>query len=180
MSEQSDKQAGQTCRKSPCGIIRCLLTAAIIASIIYLFCTRNCGPQNRRLWIPMVVETNGSQTILGETRQLEFWTPSAKTKEFIHMENGKPNDKDKWQIIPSDDMVTQFGSTLHSNQNVLGYRRIEVWGQGRTSYKPGWWWTMNVTTNFTVGELAKDYRVFWKSPQAVLVEVIDNRGSGDK
>ena len=63
---------------------------------------------------------------------------------------------------------------------MFGYRRVEEWGQGRTSYKPGWWWTVSVTTNYSVNDLAYVYQAFWKSGQAVRVEVIDNRGSEDK
>jgi hypothetical protein len=73
--------------------------------------------------------------------------------------------------------VLKFGNLLHSNLNILGYRRVEVWGHGRTSYKPGWWWSVNVTTNCPVSQLAQMYRQFWKPPSAVFIEVIDNRGS---
>jgi hypothetical protein len=156
------------------------LICAVVAFFVCRYVIRSSHPSDRRLWIPVVVETNGNQTILGETRQLEFWTPSAKTKDFLHPEPGKSGDKEKWQMIDTDDPVTKFGSVLHSNRDVLGYRRIEVWGQGRTTYKPGWWWTMNVTTNYSVGDLAHTYKEFWKSPQALLIEVIDNRGSSDK
>ncbi len=128
----------------------------------------------------MVIDSNGNQSILGETRQLEFWTPSAKTKDYLHKEGGAVGDKEKWEIIPSDDTVAEFGMVLHSNLDVFGYRRVEEWGQGRTSFKPGWWWTVNVTTNYSAADLASIYQKFWKSPQSVLVEVIDNRGSNEK
>lgn len=130
--------------------------------------------------MPFVVETNGNQTVLGETRQMEFWTPSVKTKDYLHKDGGEVDAREKWQIIPSDEVVTQFGMVLRSNASVLGYRRIEEWGQGRTSFKPGWWWTMNVLTDYSVGDLAHLYREYWKSPQPMLVEVIDNRGSKEK
>jgi hypothetical protein len=127
--------------------------------------------------VPVVVDTNGNQMILEETRQLEFWTPSIKTQEYLQKDGRVAGDKEKWQIIPSDDVVAQFGAVLHSNMDVFGYRRVEVWGQGRTGFKPGWWWTMNVTTNYSATNLAHIYQKFWKAPQAVLIEVIDNRGS---
>jgi hypothetical protein len=130
----------------------------------------------RRLWTPLVIETNGNQSILGETRQLEFWTPSARTKDFLPVKNGSNYAKEKWQIIPSDDEVFKFGALLHSNGNILGYRRSEVWGHGRTEYKPGWWWSVNVTTNYTATDLVRAYMSFWKPPSPVLIEVIDNRG----
>jgi len=180
MSEQPEKSAGASaCQKTLCGVLRCALVGATIAIIVCFFVSPHAR-LTRRLWIPVVVETNGNQSVLGETRQMEFWTPSVKTKDYLRKYQGEVDGKEKWQVIPNDDVVTQFGTTLHSNKDVLGYRRIEVWGQGRTSFKPGWWWTMNVLTNYSVGDLAAVYRGYWKSPQPVLVEVIDNRGSTEK
>jgi hypothetical protein len=178
MSDQKNDVTTDRPRTS-CGTLSCALICATIAFIAYLVISPGSGPM-RRLWIPIVIETNGNTTVLGETRQLEFWTPSAKTKDYLRKEGGDVNDKEKWQMIPSDDLVEQFGLVVHSNQNVFGYRRVEVWGQGRTSFKPGWWWTMNVTTNYSVKDLAGTYQKYWKSPQSVLIEVVDNRGGTEK
>jgi hypothetical protein len=131
----------------------------------------------RRLWIPTLVETNGNQTILGETRQLEFWTPSAKTKDYLHQQGGEITSNEKWQALSNEEAVLQFGLLLHSNNSVLGYRRVEVWGQGRTNFKPGWWWTVNVFSNYSVGDLGRTYQKFWNAPYPVFIEVIDNRGN---
>ena len=176
MSEHSHKKedAPACAKKFCCGC--CLIVCATIAFIAWLVISPK-SVQSRRLWMPVVVETNGNQTVMGETRQMEFWTPSAKTKDYLPKEGGKIGDKDKWQVLPNDDAVMQFGLLLHSNMNVLGYRRVEVWGQGRSNFKAGWWWTMNVFTNYSVVELAHTYQTFWKAPQPVFVEVIDNRGS---
>jgi hypothetical protein len=180
MSDQPDKKTdAAACQRTSGGFLTCLLACGLIAYIAYLFFTERPLP-GRRLWIPIVVETNGTETVLGETRQMEFWTPSAKTKDYLRKYSGNVDGREKWQILASDDPAIQFGLVLHSNQNVFGYRREEVWGQGRTSFKPGWWWTMNVTTNYSVTDLATIYRDFWKSSQPVMVEVIDNRGSSDK
>ena len=179
MIEQSQKnKAAFACPNTLCGVVCCLFVCATIAFIAFLVISPKSAP-SRRLWIPVVVETNGNETVLGETRQMEFWTPSAKTKDYLPKEGGKVVDKEKWEVILSDAAVSQFGMMLHSNVNVLGYRRVEVWGQGRTSFKPGWWWTMNVSTNYSVGDLADVYQTFWKSPTTVFVEVIDNRGSDE-
>ena len=159
-----------------CGALCCLFVCATIAFIVCRLVTSHSGP-SRRLWMPVVVETNGNQTVLGETRQMEFWTPSAKTKDYLHQEGGKVADSERWQVIPNDDAVLQFGMLLHSNVSVLGYRRVETWGQGRTAFKPGWWWTLNVFTNYSVVDLAHTYQTYWKAPQPVFIEVIDNRGS---
>jgi len=180
MSEQPQRNAGTfACPRTWCGALPAVFACATIAFVAYLVASSHSEP-SRRLWIPVVVETNGTRTILGETRQMEFWTPSVKTEDYLAKAGGEIGDKEKWEVIPSDDAVIQFGKLLHSNLNVLGYRRVEVWGQGRTGYKPGWWWTMNVSTNYTAGDLAQAYQSFWKSPQTLFVEVIDNRGSNEK
>ena len=180
MSEQTEKSAGAPAspRTMSC-VLPWLFVCATISYVAYLFVPQHSQPM-RRLWIPVVVETNGNQTVLGETRQLEFWTPSVKTKDFLHKTGGEFDPHEKWQIISSDDVVMQFGKVLHSNANVLGYRRVEDWGQGRTTFKPGWWWTMNVQPDYSVGDFVRVYRGFWKSPQPVLIEVVDNRGSNEK
>jgi hypothetical protein len=72
--------------------------------------------------------------------------------------------------------VIEFGKRLRADASVLGYRRVEVWGHGRTVLKPGWWWTMAVSTNYSVDKLNRAYRDFWKSSNSVFVEVTDNRG----
>ena len=161
------------------GALSCALVCGTLAYIAYLVLAVQ-PDRTRRLWIPVVVDSNGNQTILGETRQLEFWTPSVKTKDYLSKDAGQISDKEKWQAIDSDDAVLRFGTVLHSNQNVLGYRRVETWGHGQTKFKSGWWWTVNALTNYSVGDLAHTYRDYWKSPRPVLIEVVDNRGSDEK
>jgi hypothetical protein len=130
----------------------------------------------RRLWWPVVVDTNGNETVLGDYRQFEFWTPSVKTKEYLHIEDGQVIAQEKWEVLPNEEALLQFGSVLHSNKNVLGYRRVEVFGQGRTGYKPGWWWTVNVLSDYSPGDMGRVYQTYWKSSPTVFIEVIDNHG----
>jgi hypothetical protein len=180
MSDKIQRNAGSgASARTWHGVLPSFFVCATIAFIAYLVASSQ-SESSRRLWVPVVVETNGNQTILGETRQMEFWTPSARTKDYLTKSGGEISDKEKWEIIPSDDAVIQFGGVLRSNLNVVGYRRFEVWGQGRTGFKPGWWWIMNVSTNYTARDLAQDYHSFWKSPQTLFVEVVDNRGSHEK
>ena len=114
---------------------------------------------------------------LPDTLRLEFWTPSAKTKDFVSKEPKDAGDTNRhWEVIESEEVVTQFGQALRKDTDVVGYRRSEVWGHGRTGLKPGWWWSITVRTNYPVAKLAKSYREFWKTPSSVFVEVIDNRG----
>jgi hypothetical protein len=153
------------------------LICATIAFIAWQFMHHTQTHPSRRLWTPVVVGPDGSETALqAGTRRLEFWTPSAKTKDYLAGDGGAIRDRDKWEATASDERVQQFGSLLRTNSNVLGYRRTEVWGHGRTGLKPGWWWTTTVTTNYTVLNLMQAYRGFWKSTNAVFVEKIENPG----
>lgn len=131
----------------------------------------------QRLWKPIVVTPEGNATTLPPaTRRLEFWTPSAHTKDFLAGEDGAIRPRDRWEALLSDEPVKLFGLILRTNSHVLGYRRAEVWGHGRTLLKPGWWWTMTVTTNYSVQSLTRTYRDFWKSTNTLFVEMIENPG----
>jgi hypothetical protein len=179
MSEPNQKPQGISfCPRTFWGALSVACICAAVVFIVYRLVPAK-SEEPRRLWTPVVVETNGNQTILGETRQLEFWTPSVRTKDFLPAKNGSIYIKEKWEVVPSDDAAFQFGSLLHSNRSVLGYRRVEVWGHGTTEYKPGWWWSVTVTTNYTAGDLSRAYKTFWNPPSPVLVEVIDNRGGSN-
>jgi hypothetical protein len=157
------------------GTLCCLCICATVAFLIYMSVPHNEPP--RRLWKPVLIDTTGGETILPETRQLEFWTPSAKTKDYLHLEKGQIVPTEAWEAISNDDPDIAFGAILHTNTAILGYRRVEVWGQGQTTYKPGWWWTVNAFTNYMAVDLARTYNDFWQSHQVLFVEVIDNRGS---
>lgn len=175
MNEQSQKTQGGACGSSKCFcLLCCICICATIGYVAYLYYGH---PSHRRLWLPVMIQKNGSETILGDTRQLEFWTPSIETKDYLHKTGDQITAGEQWEVISNDDSVTEFGMLLHSNADVLGYRRVEVWGQGQTSYKPGWWWTVNVFSNYSVVDFASVYRSYWKSASPVFVEVIDSRGS---
>ncbi len=182
MSEQPQRNEGVSFLgltiaypKTVWGTLTFALVCATIVAAVYLLAPHAARP--RRLWVPAVVEKNGSQTIMGETRQMNFWTPSTRTKEYLSKSGAAVSDSDKWQVIASDDLVMQFGMMLHTNGNVLGYRRSEGWGHGRSIFKPGWWWTVNVMSNYSVAELGRVYQSFWKCSAPVFIEVVDNRGS---
>jgi hypothetical protein len=179
MSEPQTPSHGNGCSNKTASILPWLVVCAIIAWLGYLAFSPRPGPPTRRLWLPVIVETNNNMSVLAETRQLEFWTPSIRTKDYLPTNSSGYSDNEKWQVLASDDKVNDFGMVLHSNRSIFGYRRVEESGQGRTGFKPGWWWTINVDTNFTVVNLAQAYRQFWNSPQALFVEVIDNRGSSE-
>lgn len=151
--------------------IVCATAAYIANQVIH----RKPAHSARRLWTPIVVTPNGAESTLpAATRRLEFWTPSSRTKDHLARESGGIRERDKWEALASEEPVQQFGMLLRTNSNVLGYRRAEVWGHGSTVLKPGWWWTMTVTTNYSVQTLLNTYRDFWKSSNAVYVERIEN------
>lgn len=175
MNEESKTKEVPSCRPGGLFTVVCLVcVCAAIGLVAYRLAPRPEPP--RRLWLPVVVGTNGERAVLGDMRQFEFWTPSAKTKDYLHKEGGEVVAEERWEAIPSDDMVVQFGQMLHSNRNVLGYRRIEEFGQGRSAFKPGWWWTVNVFSNYSAVEMGRAYQDFWKSRQTVFMEEIDSRG----
>lgn len=145
-----------------------------IAFIVLRFTAPKKTAPPHRLWTPLVINNLNTEMVVPDTLRLEFWTPSVKTKEFLTREAGDTNRN--WEAIESEQLVTDFGKHLRKDPDVVGYRRTEVWGHGRTALKPGWWWSITVRTNYPVSKLAKSYREFWKTPSSVFVEVIDNRG----
>ena len=157
-----------------------LIVAVVCATVAYIahqLIHQVPAHPARRLWTPIVVTPNGAETPLpAATRRLEFWTPSSRTKDHLAREGGGIRERDKWEVLASEEPIQQFGMLLRTNSNVLGYRRAEVWGHGSTVLKPGWWWTMTVTTNYSVQTLMQAYRDFWKSSNAVYVERIENPG----
>ncbi len=136
------------------------LICATVAFIAHQIIHRVPAHPPRRLWTQIVVTAAGAETTLAAaTRRLEFWTPSSRTKDHLAREGGGIRERDKWESIPSEETVRQFGALLRTNSKVLGYRRAEVWGHGSTILKPGWWWTMTVTTNYSVQTLLVQLRV---------------------
>src|SRR5882762_9132743 len=86
------------------------LLCATVAFITYQFTRPGQSRPARRLWTPIVVTGEGRETILqAGTRRLEFWTPSGRTKDYLAREGGGIRERDKWEAIPSDEPVQQFG-----------------------------------------------------------------------
>ena len=125
MNEPSKRSAGSSdAHNALFATIRCVFICATIVLIVYLFIPHTEAP--RRLWKPVLIDTNGTTMILPESRQLEFWTPSARTKNYLHTEKSQVVPTEAWEVISNDDVVQQFGSILHTNSFILGYRRVEV------------------------------------------------------
>lgn len=178
MSDLISSTTGAPRRSALWATVRVALICAALSFVTWIYLRPVTPTPPRRMWTPVVASGKGQELVIQPpSRRMEFWTPSARTKDHLVREGGQPRPQDRWEIMASDDPVHQFGSVLRSNVNVLGYRRAEVWGHGRTQLKPGWWWTMTVTTNYTVQHLLTAYRDFWRSSNALFVEVIENPGA---
>ena len=101
---------------------------------------------------------------------VQFWTPSSKTKDYLRGKNGKLDDVQKWEDI-TEEKVKEFGDVLRGLDYVTGYRRYETLGQGRTSFKAGWWWIVTVNPKFDVPNFSKEYAKFWGSKKSLYIEV---------
>ena len=154
-----------------------LVVCALLAFAIYKLAPAKTPAPPHRLWTPLVVNNLGGEMNVPDQLRLEFWTPSSKTKDYVTKNSRDGADTNRhWEILESEEPVVQFGQRLRKDDEVLGFRRTEVWGHGRTGLKPGWWWSITVRTNYPPTKLAKTYREFWKTSNSVFVEVIDNRG----
>lgn len=97
---------------------------------------------------------------------IQFWTPSAKTKEA--------DDAEAWEKFDNNDKLDAFATEFikEANGSVRGYRRYEVIGAGLSHRKAGVWWVVTVTNNYQVTDLVRSYHRFWNNPEAVYVEVL--------
>lgn len=112
------------------------------------------------------------QDVEADARYLvQFWTPSAKTKEA--------DDAVDWEKFDSNDKLDDFADQLvkSSNGKVRGYRRYEVIGAGLSHSKAGYWWVVTVDNDYKVSDLLAFYHYFWKNPEAVYIEVLRSRVS---
>ena len=81
------KEAAFACPSTLCGTISILCICATVGFVAYLLLGKSQAP--RRLWSPVVIEVNGNENVLGDTRQMEFWTPSVETKNYLAKPDGK-------------------------------------------------------------------------------------------
>lgn len=176
------RHAAAACRaaaapKTLWGFLSIVVICATLGFGIYRLAPGKKSAPPRRLWTPLIVNNLDNAMVVPDTLRIEFWTPSSKTKDFLAREpKDAANTNRNWEIIESEEPISRFGEALRKDTDVVGYRRTEVWGHGRTALKPGWWWSITVRTNYPVAKLAKTYRDFWQTSSSVFVEVIDNRG----
>jgi hypothetical protein len=90
---------------------------------------------------------------LGDQYRIQFWTPSARTKET-------PGVKEWLKVDES--MLDQFAELLMNSHIVKGYSRYEVIGAGLGVRKVGEWWSATLVEGVTVKEFLTEYNKFWK------------------
>src|SRR5579871_1098131 len=88
-------------------LLCCACIGALIAFVLFRYSPPRAEPP-RRLWWPVVVNTNGGETVLGDYRQFEFWTPSVKTRDYLHTDGAQVAAQEKWEVLPNEDAVLQF------------------------------------------------------------------------
>jgi hypothetical protein len=101
-------------------------------------------------------------------RLIQFWTPSEKTQRDI-VKDGKVPEARKWEVV-NEEKVNLFGSQLAQHHGVIGHRRCEIAGQGRSGFKHGWWWIATVKNDLKLNEFARFYSAYWGSPIEVYFE----------
>jgi len=108
------------------------------------------------------IESTGDTT---ENRyQIQFWTPSVKTKATKGVAS--------WEKIDSDEKLNGFANDLLKDRRVRGYRRYEVTGEGLSPRRQGYWWVMTADNDYSLSDFVKGYHAFWKNDTAVYVEVL--------
>ena len=131
------------------------------------------------------VSPGGEQKKERNTVSYGFWTPSEKTKSQLQALGDAIPDNKKWvlKINVTDKTLNDFGEALRNAGGVEGYRRNEIWGQGRkvndktTPAIHGWWWTVSAKKKFTIEDLSKFYTKHWENTDAPLyIEVFDASG----
>jgi hypothetical protein len=105
-------------------------------------------------------------------RQIQFWTPS----EFSHSDKSldQLGDNDKWEHGVTPEKLISFQELLKKHST--GWRRVEVFGVGRSQPKPGLWWIVTVDESFDMPIFIRDYATFWNTKQTIYVEEPSVRG----
>jgi hypothetical protein len=89
---------------------------------------------------------------LGAGYQIQFWTPSRRTKETSGVS--------EWQKFDTDSKLDEFAEKLHDSI-VSGYSRYEVTGAGLAPRKVGMWWVATLKKGASVEQFVEAYNKFW-------------------
>jgi hypothetical protein len=108
---------------------------------------------------------------LGQIYQVQFWTPSSKTKEASNLHD--------WEKIDDDKKVEKFADELMDG-TTSGYRRYEVSGSGLGGTKVGFWWVATLRKDVTPEKFLQKYNQFWKpGNDRAYMEIRSIRGGYD-
>ena len=96
--------------------------------------------------------------------QHQFWTPSRGTYESQDLSGWVEDIKD------IEKRNAEFGTLLTKNDSIYGYRRYEIYGQGRSNPKKGMWWVINADKELSTKNVADLYQRFWDTDNSVYIE----------
>lgn len=96
--------------------------------------------------------------------QYQFWTPSKGTYESKDLSDWVKAIKD------IETRNAEFGSLLTQNNSIYGYRRYEIFGQGRSEPKKGMWWVVNADKHITTETIAAIYQSYWNTDSSIYIE----------
>jgi hypothetical protein len=169
------------------GLLVFLAAVGVVAWILFV----RAKPENLVVLTGTIFDSKG-ETVSKPTpaHLVQFWSPSSKTcqsvKDDIRESVGGDHitGEEQWECPPegqndpkyTDEKVAEFARHLVAFPGVTGFRRYEVYGHGRTRYKTGWWWVLNVSKAFDTKSLVVEYSTFWKSKQDVYVEELNGAG----
>lgn len=162
--------------KTGWGALSVIALVAGLCIIIY-FLTVKANPKNVNAIFTHItgrVTQEGRFEESSSTYQIQFWTPSAKTKTT------KDEELEQWEKIDSDDKLVEFGKVLRADPQITGFRRYEVNGTGITGLKPGTWWVITVRRDYELRDFMKTYRSFWKNDKSIYVEILQEGGRYEK
>lgn len=173
------------------GVLSLFFFLAALVAIVYFIA--NLEPKKFERVVSMFVAQNIGKDQHGKPvpeegrgveKLVQFWTPSAVTKDDLPKKNDgtlvDPNEQ--WEENTSEQNVDDFEKALwdkfHGQGSapagpLSGFRRYEVTGRGRTPHKRGWWWVLTMSSDFDTKELASFYFAHWKGSQSVYIEEIN-------
>jgi hypothetical protein len=158
------------------GAITAVVFSIVITIIVYIALVI-AGDTTSSIVNRLVIgKTIDGENLNEDIYQIQFWTPSKDTEPHV-------DDSDQqWQrdVIARNNVKKEnesFGVKLTSNSKVNGYRRHEVYGKGRSDAKSGYWWVLTVNKDYDVSEFVTEYQKYWKTKDAVYVEVSNYNGN---
>ena len=148
-----------------------LALAIVLISYIYFV---EAKPHNLGAFTELTQRFFSPSGVLEETnyfRMIQFWTPSEKTQ--LAIPKNSITDR-KWEIV-DESKVREFDQMLYKLKvegTIIGFRRYESYGAGRSGLKYGWWWIVTINKELKLEDFAKKYSDFWKNPESVYFEEI--------